>query len=155
MASDLPADAPPDSAGAASRSLRRVGVIDDDYMTARLVCTLLELDGYQATHFPNSSSLPDDLVQAGVGAVICDNRMPGRSGSEVLALLRADPRFREVRAVLMSGLPLDETAWRDQGADAFLLKPFTHRHLLAALTAAGAGPPPPRRSGAGQEERNG
>jgi DNA-binding response OmpR family regulator len=54
----------------------------------------------------------------------------------------------------MSGLPLDEAAWRDQGADAFLLKPFTHHHLLAALTAAGAGPPP-RRSGAGQGERNG
>jgi len=126
--------------GAARRSLRRVGVIDDDYMTARLICTLLELDGYQAAHFLNSPTLSDNLVTAGVGAVICDNRMPGRSGSEVLALLRADSRLRDVRAVLMSGLPMDEAAWRTQGADAFLLKPFTHRHLLAALTAAGIGP---------------
>jgi CheY-like chemotaxis protein len=70
--------------------------------------------------------------------------MPGRNGSEVLALLHADPRFHDVRAVLMSGLPLDEAAWQGQGANAFLLKPFTHRHLLAALTAAGAGPPPHR-----------
>jgi len=142
LASDPPVDAPPDMSGAEAQSLRRVGVIDDDPLTARLVCTLLELDGFQARHFLNSPSLPDDLVQAGVGVVICDNHMPGRSGSEVLALLRADPRFGTVRAVLMSGLPLDESAWRTQGADAFLLKPFTHRHLLAALTAAGVWPLP-------------
>lgn len=142
MASDPPVDAPAEMSAAAPRSVRRAGVIDDDSMTARLVCTLLELDGYQARHFLNSATLPDDLVQAGVGVVICDNRMPGRSGSEVLALLRADPRFRDVRAVLMSGLPMDEAAWRTQGADAFLLKPFTHRHLLAAMTAAGVWPLP-------------
>ena len=141
LASDRPVDAPPDMSGVAPQPVRHVGVIDDDFMTARLVCTLLELDGYQAAHFLNSPTLPDDLAQAGVGAVICDNLMPGRSGSEVLALLRADPRFHAMRAVLMSGLPMDESAWRAQGADAFLLKPFTHRHLLAALTAAGVAPP--------------
>jgi two-component system alkaline phosphatase synthesis response regulator PhoP len=132
--------------GAGSLSLRRVGVIDDDPMTARLVCTLLELDGYRARHFLDSPNLPDDLLQAGVGVVICDNRMPGRSGSEVVALLRADPRFGAVRAVLMSGLPLEERVWREQGADAFLLKPFTHRHLLAAMTAAGVWPLPGAKS---------
>ena len=142
MAFDRPVDAPPDPSDAAPLSVRRVGVIDDDPMTARLICTLLELDGYQARHFLNSPSLPDDLVAAGAGVVICDNRMPGRSGSEVLALLRADRRFGAARAVLMSGLPLDEAAWRSRGADAFLLKPFTHRHLLAAMTAAGAWPLP-------------
>jgi len=146
LASDLPVDGPPDMSGATLLSLRRVGVIDDDPLTARLVCTLLELDGYQARHFLNGSTLPDDLVQAGVGAVICDNRMPGRSGTEVLALLRADPRFRDVRAVLMSGLPLEERVWREQGADAFLLKPFTHRHLLAAMTTAGVWPLPGAKS---------
>jgi CheY-like chemotaxis protein len=146
LAFDPSVDAPADMSDAEPRSVRRAGVIDDDPMTALLVCTLLELDGYQASHFLNSPTLPDDLVQAGVGVVICDNRMPGRSGSEVLALLRADPRFRDVRAVLMSGLPMDETAWRSQGADAFLLKPFTHRHLLAAMTAAGVWPLPSAKS---------
>src|SRR5690348_3301247 len=113
LASDPPVDTPPDMSGAASLSLRRVGVIDDDPLTARLVCTLLELDGYRARHCLNSPNLPDDLWQAGVGVVICDNRMPGRSGSEVLALLRADPRFGAVRAVLMSGLPLESSGRPD------------------------------------------
>jgi DNA-binding response OmpR family regulator len=67
--------------------------------------------------------------------ILLDVMMPGRTGFEVLAELRADPELAESRVVMLTART--QTADRDAahrgGADRFLPKPFSPRELIAVV----------------------
>jgi CheY-like chemotaxis protein len=67
--------------------------------------------------------------------IVLDMVLPERSGVEVLADLRADPRSRETPVIILTAEPqrFDEASVREAGADAFLTKPFSPTHLLALI----------------------
>jgi DNA-binding response OmpR family regulator len=71
---------------------------------------------------------------------VLDVSMPGATGLEVCAQLRADPRTSGIRILLLSaGASLDDVArGLSAGADAYLAKPFAVTglvHQVRALTA--------------------
>jgi CheY-like chemotaxis protein len=82
-----------------------------------------------------------DLARTpGIVLVLLDLRLPGLSGEEVLARLRADPLTTGLRVVVVSAeARVDE---RDRlfaaGADDYIVKPYDVEHLLATLDAAHA-----------------
>jgi DNA-binding response OmpR family regulator len=67
--------------------------------------------------------------------VLLDLMMPGISGYDVLALLKGDPRFREIPVIMISALSELDSIVRciEAGADDYLAKPFDPTLLRARV----------------------
>lgn len=71
------------------------------------------------------------------GLAVLDVSMPGATGLEVCAELRADPRTAAIRILLLSAgaSPDDVARGLAAGADAYLPKPFSVTALVAQVRA--------------------
>ena len=107
-------------------------VIDDDVCLARAVVRTLK-DYEVAVETDPTSGVARvagaDLDGDPFDVVLCDFRMPGMNGLEVLAAMRSqqEPPI----TILMSGD--DDVADAARVADAVLLKPFRAREILDAI----------------------
>ena len=108
----------------------RVVVIDDEPTVAEMTALALSSEGF-AVEFATSGPAGLNLVQETLPeAVVCDVRMPGLDGEQVVERLRADPRTRKIPVLFLSGQchPGEVT----QG-DAFMEKPFHCKELAATV----------------------
>jgi response regulator RpfG family c-di-GMP phosphodiesterase len=116
----------------------RVLIVDDE-TEIRVLCRLSlrgeHLDCQEASStaeaLATARAEPPDLL-------LLDLQLPDGLGVDVLAALRADPAFPNLKVVVMSGaLPGDEVAQVLQaGADDYLTKPFSPLQLRARVKAA-------------------
>ena len=114
---------------------RDVLVIDDsDIARAKMAQTLTEA-GYRVLDLPSPIGATRGVVRHGVRLVVIDIHMPAMSGDKLAALFRDNPRLREVKVVLVSGLELDELEGiaSDVMADAVVSKHDGDAALLAAV----------------------
>lgn len=114
----------------------RILVIDDDSDIAALVGLKLELDGHTVGIEQDGSS---GLVRAQLDrpdVVIVDWTLPGLTGPEVCARLRADPAMARTWLIMLTARPLGEGGIAQTGADEVMAKPFSPRNLSARVTAA-------------------
>jgi DNA-binding response OmpR family regulator len=137
LAPALPLAPPPDAAPL------RVLVADDEQDVRDLVCIAVRkagatavtavADGTAALHAARLD--PPDIA-------VLDVAMPGASGLEVCAALRADPRTETVRVLLVSaGASLEDVArGLAAGADAYLAKPFAVAGLVHQVHALAGRP---------------
>lgn len=65
--------------------------------------------------------------------VISDVKMPIMDGWALLTQLRAAPQWADLPCVMVSGDPNDRQTALDNGANAFLLKPFGYSDLMKLL----------------------
>jgi DNA-binding response OmpR family regulator len=70
--------------------------------------------------------------------VLLDIQMPGRSGLDILALIRSDPNLQATRVILLTAkaLAADVEAGMRAGADLYLTKPFSPLELLTRVDEA-------------------
>lgn len=124
-------DANPGAAGATTAIL----VVDDERAIRGVVMRLLRRRGYETEEAPDAETALSMLgSQPGrFRLVITDDRMPGMSGYELVAVIaRIHPR---VRVVLMSGYGDAAAALGGQGGVLRVLpKPFTAAGLLGMVT---------------------
>ncbi len=114
---------------------RTVLVADDDPMTRQVLATVLDLEEFEVVLAEDGTQALELLRQDPPDAAVLDHMMPGLSGMEVIAELRADDATRDLPVVLLtaaqtSSLPGDPV---DQGAQAHLEKPFSPLHLIEVL----------------------
>ena len=83
-------------------------------------------DGEQALEL--ASSFHPDLV-------LLDIMIPGKSGYEVCQRLKSDPATRDVKIVMVSakGRDVEVAKGLELGADAYVVKPFSTRELVAKV----------------------
>lgn len=114
---------------------RTVLVADDDAMTRQVLATVLDLEQFEVILAEDGEEALSLLQENLPDAVVLDHMMPGLSGMEVLARLRADEATAELPVVLLtaaqpSSLPANPV---DEGAQAHLEKPFSPLHLIEVL----------------------
>jgi len=129
-------------AAAAGRRLHLLSVEDNPFGRVVLKAILTEL-GHQVDFVGRGEEALARLAQTHYDAVLMDMVLPDITGVEVIRRLRtqAAPAGR-LPIVGVSGRGDDETAAREAGADAFLVKPVSARALATALvevTGRGAG----------------
>ncbi len=116
-------------------------VVDDDHKIVDLVTLYLRKEGYRVVQaFDGTSAIelaradPPDLA-------VLDVSMPGATGLEVCAALRADPATAGVPVLLLSAgaSPDDVARGLAAGADAYLAKPFSVVGLVARVRALTSG----------------
>ena len=113
---------------------RRVFIVDDDESARRGLARLLRVAGYDVCEFTSASELLGSLDPEMTGCLLLDVRMPGLSGGELLAELKA--RRIDLPVIVISAD--DEPEIRRQahalGAVGFFRKPVDGTALLDAIT---------------------
>src|ERR1700759_1072518 len=109
--------------------MAQILVIDDDNDIATLVGLKLELDGHAVTIEGDGLSGLARLQQDPPDVLIVDWTLPGLTGPEICAAMRADEKLRGIWTIMLTARPMDEMTLTESGADEVVPKPFSPRHL--------------------------
>ncbi|MBI2787287.1 MAG: response regulator [Elusimicrobia bacterium] len=91
-----------------------------------------------ACRFEKSASAARERLRDGsIEAAILDWDLPAINGTELLKALRAHPKTRDIRVMVVSGRSRGEDQARalESGADDYLTKPFQVEVFMARLKA--------------------
>ncbi|HEX9712596.1 MAG TPA: response regulator [Actinomycetota bacterium] len=129
------------SVGTRSRGRLRVLVVDDDPLVRRLLHAVIQDGKYDLLEASDGIEALQLAGKDPPDAVILDVMMPGVNGYEVCRALRADPRARDARIVILTARDTDQDRAQAEaaGADAFFTKPFSPLELLEAIAPAAHG----------------
>ena len=115
---------------------RLVAIVDDDESVQRALQDLIESDGLSALCFGSAEQFLDSEARQQAVCLIADIRMPGMSGLELQAKLKAERCRLPVIFITAHGDSEMRTVAMGDGAVEFLTKPFNDAVLLEAVHAA-------------------
>jgi len=113
----------------------RILVVDDDAHVARSVRRGLEGEGYAVDVAFDGTEGHWLASENPYDAMVLDSMLPGISGDELCARLRAAGVWTPILMLTARSGESDEAQALDAGADDFLSKPFSYVVLLARLRA--------------------
>jgi DNA-binding response OmpR family regulator len=115
----------------------RVLLIDDEPRVTRALAYALSGTDLEFQAMPDARDLDALTTPSPPDVVLLDIALVGQDGLEVCRQLRADPRFRDVPVLLLSGQTDAETkrAGFAAGADDFVSKPFVPDELVTRIDA--------------------
>jgi DNA-binding response OmpR family regulator len=112
----------------------RIFVVEDEQKVARALREGLAAAGYEVVASTDGADAHALASSADFDAVVLDLMLPGRSGLEILAAVRA--RGATPVLVLTARDTVDDRVrGLDAGADDYLVKPFAFTELLARIRA--------------------
>ncbi|MGQ0544742.1 MAG: response regulator transcription factor [Betaproteobacteria bacterium] len=113
-----------------------VYVVDDDASVRDSLALMLSLSGYAAALFANAEALLAAWRPDWAGCVVADLRLPGKSGIELQAELRArGSRLPFIIITAHGDVATARAAFQAEAVD-FLEKPFDHAQVRAAIDNA-------------------
>jgi len=113
-----------------------IAIVDDDQSVQRALQDLIESEGLPTVCFGSAEEFLESGVQNSAACLIADVRMPGISGIDLQARLKADRcRIPIIFITAHGDARMRIRAMRD-GAVEFLTKPFDDAVLLEAVHAA-------------------
>lgn len=115
--------------------MARILICDNEVALRALVRATLEIDGYELHEARDGDESLELARELEPDLIVLDMMMPGRTGLEVLAELRADRRFDRTRVVMLTARAqaTDRDAAVNAGADRFLPKPFSPLELASVV----------------------
>jgi two-component system response regulator FixJ len=116
----------------------KVLVIDDDDSTLRALQRLLETAGLPSTGYESAEQVLASDAYDDAACVVSDQRLPGMSGLELLAALRARNVTSPFILITANDSPRVRAEAGARGAT-YLAKPFLGAELLDAIEAATEG----------------
>ncbi|MFF6997331.1 response regulator [Streptomyces sp. NPDC008313] len=112
----------------------RVLVVDDNKVIRQLIRVNLELEGIEVVTAADGAECLDVVHEVRPDVVTLDVVMPRLDGLRTAAILRADPRTRDLPLAIVSACTQYEVEnGTDVGVDAFLAKPFEPSELVALV----------------------
>jgi FixJ family two-component response regulator len=115
---------------------RLVAIVDDDESVQRALQDLIESDGLSALCFGSAEQFLDSEARNKAACLIADIRMPGLSGLELQAKLKAERCRIPVVFITAHGDAEMRIRAMREGAVQFLSKPFDDTVLLEIVHAA-------------------
>ncbi len=114
---------------------RKIAVIEDEPAIRRGVCDMLRIGGYTPVEAADGAVGVEAARQEGVVLVLLDLMLPKLDGMEVLAEIRKSHPTLPVIILTARGAESDRVQGLKQGADDYVVKPFSARELLARIEA--------------------
>ena len=113
---------------------KRILVVEDDERSRRLLADVLAHHGYDVSAFESGEEGLEALHAQRLDAALLDIQLPGISGFDMLAEVRAsESAALPVVAVTASVMDHDRKKILAAGFDAYLAKPVNIRELLSTL----------------------
>ena len=113
----------------------RILVVDDEPSIALSLEYLMKRAGYQVAVATDGEAAVAAIEAAPPDLVVLDVMMPKLDGFELCRRIRADPRTRSVKVIILSakGRDVDVAKGMGLGADAYVTKPFSTKELVARV----------------------
>jgi FixJ family two-component response regulator len=118
------------------QSTKFVAIVDDDESVQSALQDLMEADGLSARCFGSAEEFLGSGLQRRAACLIVDIRMPGMSGLELQARLKADRFNTPIIFITAHGDTRVRMQAMREGAAEFLVKPFDDQVLLDRVRAA-------------------
>jgi DNA-binding response OmpR family regulator len=115
--------------------LKKIMVVDDSQAELALMRSFLEQAGYWVVELGDASRLEPLLEIERPSLLLLDVVMPQRNGFQVCRELKSSPQFAALPVLLVSSKSASsDRFWgMQQGADGYLVKPFTQEQLTAEV----------------------
>jgi len=118
------------------RNSRLVAIVDDDESLQNALQDLIESDGLSTLCFGSAEQFLDSEARYKAACLIVDIRMPGMSGLELQAKLKAEGCRIPIILITAHGDSEMRTLAMGDGAVEFLTKPFNDAVLLQVVHTA-------------------
>jgi len=123
-------------------------VVDDEPAILDMISELLGFEGYQVVTTSQGSAALARAKADPPALILLDLMMPGMSGWQVIAALKASPQTRAIPVVVLSARRDLPTTAKELGIVTFLAKPFDIDELIGIVrqyadSSAGSGVPNP------------
>jgi FixJ family two-component response regulator len=121
---------------AKDQSTKMIAIVDDDESVQNALQDLIEADGLKARCFGSAEEFLESGLQRKAACLITDIRMPGMSGLELQARLKADGCKIPIIFITAHGDARVRIQAMREGAVEFLMKPFADQVFLSRVRAA-------------------
>ena len=110
-------------------------IVDDSNSVRNFVSSILERNGFDTVKAVNGVDALDKVKEEEIDLMITDLEMPKMHGFELISTMRKQEKFEDLPIIILTGragIKHRQTA-AEEGADAFIVKPFKEKDLLQAL----------------------
>jgi DNA-binding response OmpR family regulator len=113
----------------------RVLLIEDEPNIIQAIGFILAREGWRVDSHADGRTALEAVARRAPDLVILDVMLPGRSGFDILADLRADPATRALPVLMLTarGQARDRELAERMGASRFMTKPFSNAEVLEAV----------------------
>jgi DNA-binding response OmpR family regulator len=113
----------------------RVLVVDDEANIVLALQFLLDREGYEVAVARDGESALELAARLPPDLVVLDLMLPGLDGYEVCRRLRAAPATAAAKILVVTarGREAERLRGLEEGADAYVTKPFSTRDLIATV----------------------
>jgi two-component system phosphate regulon response regulator OmpR len=108
-------------------------VVDDDARLRALLQRFLTEQGFRVSTAENAATAQAALADMAFDLLVLDVMMPGQTGLELTAALRAEGQEVPILMLTARGAPDDRIAGLEEGVDDYLAKPFDPRELALRI----------------------
>lgn len=116
-------------------SLRKILIVDDSMAEIRLMQAVLEQAGYWVVAISDPTMVEQMIEVERPGLILMDVVMPQRNGFQACRELKNNPAFDTIPVIMVTSKDGDsDKFWgKLQGADGYVVKPFTREQLLGEV----------------------
>ena len=116
---------------------KRVLIVDDEPIIVISLEFLMKREGLEVRVASDGEAALAAIEEETPDLLLLDVMLPKLSGFEVCQRLRADPRYRDVKIIMLSarGREPDQQKGLALGADLYVTKPFSTKELVAQVQA--------------------
>ena len=115
--------------------LKKVLVVDDSLAAVKMMQGILDQGGYPSVGLSDPLRIEETITTEHPGLILLDIVMPNRNGFQICRELKGNSLFGSIPVILVSSrnTSSDKFWGQQQGADAYIAKPFTPEELLETV----------------------
>ena len=116
-------------------ALKKILIVDDSPAEVKLLQAVLQGAGYWPVAINDPTRIEQTVDIEHPALILLDVVMPQRNGFQACRELKADPNYRAIPIVLVTskGGSSDKLWGQMQGAEGYVVKPFTQEQLLLEI----------------------
>jgi len=114
---------------------KKVLVVDDSASELKLMKSLVEQGGYRVVAITDPTKIEETIESEHPSVILLDVVMPVRNGFQACRELKNSENYGTIPVILVSSKssPSDKYWGEQQGANAYVFKPFTQDDLIRAI----------------------
>jgi twitching motility two-component system response regulator PilH len=115
--------------------LKKILICDDSLAEVKFMQAVLEAAGYWSVAINDSTKVESTIAIERPSLILLDVVMPQRNGFQVCRDLKAHVEYNRIPVIVVSSKDGEsDKFWASQqGADGYVVKPFTPEQLLGAV----------------------
>lgn len=115
--------------------MKKILIVDDSLAEVKLMEAVLQQAGYWSVAIQDPRQIEATIAVERPNLILLDVVMPDRNGFQACRELKGNAEFRAIPVVIVSSKNTDsDKFWaKQQGADGYVMKPFTPAELLGAV----------------------